>query len=118
MQNKTRNIRNLVAKSLRDFEQAKLLLQSSGEAADKARELGVPLNSKIGPLRQRKRGPQIPVFAQVVDNLPGGVTHAWKSVRFNRFSVLEWKEPKPDKKAKTTEAQEIPPPGFVAGDPK
>jgi hypothetical protein len=113
MQNKTRNICNLVAKALRDRERGKLLFQAAGEALDAARELGAPTGEKIGPLRPRKRGPQIPEFARIVDNWRPEVTHAYRPARFDRFAVEEWKEPK-EKKAKTPEPETAAPAGDAA----
>lgn len=113
MQNKTRTINRLIAKALRLRELGKCCFQSASEAADQARGLGVPLNTKIGPLPRFKRGPQIPEFARVVDNWPPDVTHAYRPARFDKFTVEEWKEPKTKKAASAP--TDIPPPGFVAG---
>jgi hypothetical protein len=100
MQNKTRTITRLLAKALRERESGKARFKSGGDALTAARKLGIKLGEKIGPLPRYKRGPQIPEFVVVVDNFPEGTEHAYRPARFDRFSVEEWKEPKPEKKKK------------------
>ncbi len=95
-------INRLLARHLRAGARARVLFKQSGEALDQALDHGAPVGEAIDVVLRRGKNPE--QRRVVIHDQFAGKNTAFGTKAFQRFTVADWKEPKPARSQPSTEA--------------